>query len=498
MYASLHRGFALTTRVFFCAFLLCACLLAVRRTEAQATVSLPDTPVGKLLAGWLSAFNSGNRDTLREFIAANFAPPPNSTLPVEGITNRQFGMFMGSQGFVLRAVSAATADRISVVVETKRSGYWMQIGMGVTAEAPHRILGMSFRNIAAPAELLPHTKLSESEIRKRIDSLISKLVESDEFSGVILVAKDDKTIYARASGMANRACNIPNRIDTRFNIGSIGKMFTAVAIAQLVEQGKLSYTDTLAKVLPDYPNKELAEKVTVHHLLSHTSGITNPSTDSDDKLVATLRQRFRTVKEYLPTTPTDTLKFEPGAQLEYSNYGYMLLGAIIESVSGQDYYDYIREHIYKPAGMNHSDSYELDTDPPNLATGYMDAPGGMRRSNIFFMPIKGIPSGLGYATAEDMVRFANALRNHKLLSAASLATVWTGVRDYEPNGKYGYGCIVTQYNGTRIVGHGGGWFGITDKFDLYPDLGYTVVILNNIDSAPNPLAYKLREWLTQR
>jgi D-alanyl-D-alanine carboxypeptidase len=112
--------------------------------------------------------------------------------------------------------------------------------------------------------------------------------------------------------------------------------------------------------------------------------------------------------------------------------------------------------------------------------------------------VRGLPSGLGYSTAEDLAKFHHALLSHKLINAESLKTVWTGRMDYHENSKYAYGFAVKEYNGARIVGHGGGWLGITNKMDMYPDLGLTVVILNNIDSDPNALAFKLREWLTQR
>jgi D-alanyl-D-alanine carboxypeptidase len=207
---------------------------------------------------------------------------------------------------------------------------------------------------------------------------------------------------------------------------------------------------------------------------------------------------FRTITEYLASSPpNETLKFEPGTKYDYSNYGYLLLGAIIEKASGQNYYDYIRDHIYKPAGMTNSDSYELNTDPPNLAAGYEDGPNGSRLNNIFKLPVKGMPFGLGYSTVEDLLKFHMALRDGKLLSAKSLEIVWTGKVDAYVDNQYGYGFFVKRYNGTRIVGHGGGYDGITNQMDMYPDLGYTVVILNNIDSEPSHIAYKLREWLTQ-
>lgn len=475
-----------------------ACLVPSHMAVAQAIspVALPDTPAGKKFGEWLAALNTGERARMRQFIAASSAPPPNGTVPVDAMTNRHMGFYTASHGYEIgKVIATPSPSRITVALKAKRTGYWMLAGLSVTPEAPHNILGFGFRGTEAPAELLPHKKLSERELRSRADALINQLVAADQFSGVILVAKDGKPVYQRAVGQASRAWNLPNRIDTRFNLGSINKMFTAVAIAQLVEQGKLSYTDTLEKALPDYSNKEIAQKVTVRHLLSHTSGITETkSLLSGDAF----RQEFRAVKDYLRNTAADTLKFEPGTKLEYSSYTYLILGAIIEKASGQNYFDYVREHIYKPAGMTASDCYDLDTDPANLATGYMDGEKGTRLSNIQRLPVRGMPFGLGYATAGDLVRFATALREHKLLNATSLETVWTGVMDYsEFDSKYGYGFIVKKYNNQRIIGHGGGWVGITNKFDMYPDSGYTVVILNNIDSDPNSVAFKFREWLTQ-
>lgn len=482
------------------AFQLCFAQQEAKRADVKSSTSaqdiLPkDIAAGRQFAAWLDAFNSGRREILQQFIAATFEPPPNAALPVERMTNRQFDLYQKTGGFFVRKVTAdgSAPDKISVVLEAKRTGFFMTIGMATQKTAPEKILGMGFRGSEAPAELLAKTKLSEKQLRRNIDNLIDELIKANQFSGVILVAKNGKPVYQRASGLANRTWNIPNQIDTKFNVASIGKMFTAVAVAQLAEQGKLSFDDSLGKWLPDYPNKEISGKVTIHHLLSHTSGLKEASAADNS-----FRRGFRTVKDYLPTAPSDTLKFEPGTKLEYSNYGYLLLGAIIEKVSGEDYYAYIREHICKPAGMMNTDSFELDTEPANLATGYMDAPNNTRRSNAFMLPVKGLPSGLGYSTAEDLVKFNLALLDGKLLNKKSLETVWSGRMNYsEPDSQYGYGFIVKRYNGTRIIGHGGGWVGITNKFDMYPDLSYTVVILNNIDSDPNAVAFKLREWLTQ-
>jgi CubicO group peptidase (beta-lactamase class C family) len=479
---------------------LCFAQQGVKRGEVRSPQSaqdiLPkDSGAGKQFAAWLDAFNSGRRDALQQFIAANFEPPPNAALPVERMTNRQFELYKNTGGFLVRKVTADSSapEKISVVLESKRTGFFMTIGMATQKNSPEKILGMGFRGSEAPPELLPKAKLTDEQLRRNIDNLIGDLIKANQFSGVILVARNGKPVYQRASGLANKVWNIPNQLDTKFNVASISKMFTAVAVAQLAEQGKLSFDDPVGKWLPEYPNKDIAQKITVHHLLSHTSGLKETNTTD-----SSFRRGFRTIKDYLPTAPGDTLKFEPGTKLEYSNYGYLLLGAIIEKVSGEDFYTYIREHICKPAGMMNTDSFELDTEPANLATGYMDAPNNTRRSNAFMLPVKGLPSGLGYSTVEDLVKFNLALTGGKLLNKKSLETVWLGRMNYnEPDSQYGYGFIVKRYNGTRVIGHGGGWVGITNKFDMYPDLGYTVVILNNIDSDPNSIAFKLREWLTQ-
>lgn len=459
----------------------------------QLTLALPDTPAANQLLGWLSAFNTGDPDIIRQFMAAHRAPPPGVTL--ETLIERQTGFYKQTHGFDLRKMMSSSPERITVAAMARHTGYWMAITVSVNAQPPYAISGFNFRYMEAPAELLPTQTLSIPEIRTKVDELIRKLIDLDRFSGAILVAKDGKPFYEKSSGWASRTWNIPNRIDTKFNVASMGKMFTAVAIAQLAEQGKLSYSDLVGKFLPDYPKKDVVEKVTVHHLLSHTSGL--PLEPYPATAATRCPQVFSTITEYLNCLHWDiALKFEPGARFDYSNYGFLLLGAIIEKASGQGYYDYIRDHIYKPAGMINTD-YELDTDPPNLASGYADGPNGSRRNNIFDLPRKGMPYGLGYSTVEDLLKFHVALRSGKLLNAKSLETVWTGKVDSFDNMQYGYGFNVKRYNGTRIVGHGGGWHGITTDMDMYPDLGYTVVILNNIDSSPTYILYKLREWLTQ-
>src|SRR4030095_7346844 len=199
-----------------------------------------------------------------------------------------------------------------------------------------------------PAAAAPNrSAVDDAALARHINAYLEEAVAKDAFSGAVLIAKNGQPIFKKAYGMANKSNNTPNNIDTKFDLGSMNKMFTAVAIAQLVEQGKLSFTDTVGKLLPDYPNKVVAEKVTVHHLLTHTSGM---GSYFNEKFQANLNN-LKTVPDYLPLFASDPLAFERGASWKYSNSGFVVLGLIVEKVSGQSYYDYVKEHIFKPAGM---------------------------------------------------------------------------------------------------------------------------------------------------
>lgn len=469
----------------------------------QASVPLPPTPAGKKLDAFLSALNTGDRATLRAFFDKNMEASPDHPSAVDDITNHYLGLYQQSRGLTLRKISESGPARVRAVVQAKSTGVWSEIAIFITAKPPRydeavppfKIVGMGFSTTAAPEELLGRNKLSAREIRARVAPLLSTLVAADSFSGVVYVAKGAEPIYAGAFGLASKTWNMPNRLDTRFNLASITKMFTAVAVARLVEQGKLSFSDKVGDVLPDYPNKDVAQKVTLHQLLSHTSGLIGARAMAEKN---PLPQRARTVGEMLKQFVSEPLSFPPGQRFDYSNAGYILLGAVIEKASGQSYYDYVRDHVFKPAGMRDTDFYELDAEPRNLATGFMDGPGGTRLSNIFDLDVKGSPAGGAYSTGPDMVRFHAALTGLRLLRGDTLERLWTGVAEEPGRGsKYAYGASVARYNGTRIVSHGGGWKGITNRLEMYPDLGYTVVVLSNYDDDPAAIAYKLREWLTQ-
>jgi CubicO group peptidase (beta-lactamase class C family) len=469
--------------------------------SAQEKVVIPDSPTGKQLSGFLTALNSGQRPVIKEFFTKNLVAPPGNPAFYDNMADDHVALFKSTSGFELRKITKAGPAAITALVQAKSTGIWSELEIYLKAAPPdfvlpvepYQIVGLGQHTTVAPVEFLGSRKLTDVEISARTDTLMKALVASDSFSGTVQVWKENVPIYAKGFGLAHKSPDIPINIDSEFNLASITKMFTAVAVAQLVESGKLSYTDTVGKILPDYPNKEVAQTVTISQLLAHTSGIiggrelamkfSNPS-------------NALTIDDRLKDFENEPLKSPPGQQYGYSNAGYILLGKIIEKVSGQSYYDYIQDHIFKPADMEHT-GFPLKTQlPKNAATGYMDGPNGQRIDNAGALDLKGAPNEGAYSTGGDMARFHAALTSGKLVNPQSLRQLWTGVTD---NGKeeYGYGARIVEYNGVRIVGHGGGWQGITNEFDMYPDLGVTVVVLSNYDDDPTGVADKLREWLTQ-
>ena len=352
---------------------------------------------------------------------------------------------------------------------------------------------------AACRQSKPVPKASASGIAQEIDAFIRGLVAEDKFSGAVLVAKDGKSIFKNAYGLANREFNVANRVSTKFNLASTGKMFTGVAVAQLAEQGRLSFDDLIIRHLPDFP-REVASRVTVHHLLTHTSGM---GSYWKPEFHEANHARFRTVRDYFPLFINDPLTFKPGEKWSYSNAGFMVLGAIIEKVSGQSYFDYVKERVFKRAEMNDTDYYEADRVTPDLATGYTKQNRYLQgsedwTSNIFISPVKGGPAGGGYSTIEDMLRFDVALRTHRLLSRKYTDIVLTGKVEYRPQAKYAYGFANEIVNGERIVFHDGGANGISAEFDMYFEPGYTVVVLSNYDHpAVRPVVKKVRETITR-
>jgi CubicO group peptidase (beta-lactamase class C family) len=310
--------------------------------------------------------------------------------------------------------------------------------------------------------------------------------KAGKFSGAVLVARDRRPVVAQAGGLANRTRKLANTVATKFNIGSIGKTFTAIAIVQLVEEGRIAFDDPTGKYVSGFP-PEVASKVTIGQLLTHTSGLGDVFMRWHPTAPAQLD-----ISDLMARIVNEPLQFRPGSRFAYSNSGYVVLGSVVEAVTGQDYYDYVRTHVFKPAGMTHTGWYTPD-QVPNMAHGYtrVDATGTW---------IAGNPSGGAYSTVGDLVRFAQALLKNKLLGQEMTTIVLTGKVDTPRLGpartRYAYGFEEEYRNGVRIVGHGGGEPGNEAELRIFPGLGYTLVVLANRDRGARPVSERASEMLT--
>jgi Tol biopolymer transport system component len=316
-----------------------------------------------------------------------------------------------------------------------------------------------------------------------VRALLDDLAAHDQLAGAVLIALDGEPILQEAYGMADRTRGVPNQVDTKFNLGSMDKMFTAIAILQLVEEGRLALEDRVGDHLPDYANEAVARGVTIHQLLTHTAGLGDYS---ESERYEELHDQIRSVGDYVPLFVDTPLEFAPGERFRYSNSGYIVLGLIIEEVTGQSYYEYVGQRIFELCGMENTAAYELDAGVPNLARGYtrFDVAGNELaeiRDNAFVMPTKGGSAGGGFSTVEDLLRFANALLDHQLLPPASTELLLAGKVRMGERVQYGYGFIDRLVENQRAVGHTGGAPGVCSMFSMYLDLGYTTIVLSNSD-----------------
>lgn len=318
-----------------------------------------------------------------------------------------------------------------------------------------------------------------------IRAKMEELAKKNEFSGQLVITRGGEQIFTHSTGWAERAIDersndVPINENTRMPIGSIGKMFTALAIMQLFQQGRLSLNSTLADFNTGFPNPERAARITIEQLLTHQAGLGDPLTDD---FIRQHRSHLHTVDDYIQ-------RFGEGPELEqnrfkYSNYGYMLLGKIVEQASGQSFDEYVRDKIFGPAGMTSTDLLRL-SDIPGGARPYHSTDGLIEDVEILHPPVP-TPAGGMFSTAADMARFMEAFKNGELLGMRYVDMMTTGHVNSDqddPNARYGYGMMIDQTNGVRTFGHSGGFEGTAAVTTVFPDSNYTYTIISNMTAQP--------------
>jgi len=453
--------------------------------DSQGLVpEVPKTPAGEQFSAWLRAFNSGERAHIEE-VRKLFKNPPGPNVDGDMTFRRMTG------GFDLRKIEESSATRMRGLLQERSSDQFARFAMVVEENAPHLIAEWHLDAVTTPAEFAV-ARLSEPNVVDAAKARIDELVKDERFSGAVLVTKNGKPILSGAYGLADREKKTPNWMGTKFRIGSMNKMFTATSVLQLAQTGKIKLSEPFGKYITDYPNKEAASKVTIEQLLTHTGGtgdIFGPQFEEH-------RKDLRTLQDYVNLYGKRGLEFAPGSRWAYSNYGFLLLGVVIERVSGKSYYEYVRENVYAPAGMSSTASLAEDENVPGRSIGYTSFGGGTVHSNVDTLPYRGTSAGGGYSTVEDLQRFASALLNHKLLNAEYSDLLTTGKVDTPRGGKYAFGFFDDGgESGARHFGHGGGAPGMNGELQIYPQSGYVIAVLANLDP---PAASRVSEFIANR
>lgn len=432
-----------------------------------SAVALPaapasDSPVLQVFKQWLDAFNSGDAAKIAAFWQ-KYGGDTKEDRSAGDLRLRNI-----TQGMTIVKIKEDTGSHLVALMKEGRGSY-SESTIDLATTNPPGVAGIHGHPVPPPVSA-GDIASSDEDLAKKAREHVMQMQGADAFSGAVLIAHKGKVVLDQAWGMADIARQIGNTTDTRFCLGSMNKMFTSVAILQLVGQGKLTLDKRIATYWPDYPNHDLAARVTIRELLNHTGGTGDIFTPEYDAH----RLETRTLADYVKLFGNRPVQFEPGTRMEYSNYGFILLGRIIELVSNQPYDGYVREHIFLPAGMLHTDSRPESDHVPGRAIGYIHASTGLA-PNTSTMPWSGTSAGGGYSTVGDLLLFAEALQAGKLLDPALLKQATTGDATHPD---YGMGFYVLPGG---AYGHGGGAPGINGELHILPRDGYVLVALANRD-----------------
>lgn len=327
-----------------------------------------------------------------------------------------------------------------------------------------------------------------------LDGYALALTEAELFSGVVLVAHEGKVIFEKAYGLRDENTDDANTTGTRFNLASAGKMFTAVAILQQVAQNKLSLDSTVGEVLHDYPNRDFAQQVTVRQLLTHSAGAGDIALFDVEN--AENRKRVKTVSDMLALHSTRAPEFTPASQQKYGNFGHVVLGRMVEVLSGMDYERYVIERIFKPAGMSQSAFTPCLAEAKDTAVSYLNLD-GKRQRNCATQPARGFPAGGQVSSASDMHRFVRALLDGKLLPPDLFDEAIRPQLEFMGLGFFATGYGEGWHANDFRWGHGGNADGVCADVRTYPKTSETVIVLSNRDA---PACFSIanllhRQWL---
>ncbi|MBN1145326.1 MAG: serine hydrolase [Bacteroidales bacterium] len=456
----------------------------------------------ELIEKYVQAVNSPDRNDMSGFVSRYYDRNFLKQVPFDILVsfNRSYYYESGGMGYDLVSIPVTVSGALKAELVNRFTG--SRISMTVPSSGPpsNAITGIvQMQVLEENSKEKKQAELSDDEFAGKIKAFLNKMVEDEEFSGAVLVAQNDKILFRQAFGYASMAYEFPNRADTRFNLASIGKMFTGLAIVQLVEKGMLSFDDTLSKFVPQsWLKPEISSRIQIKHLLTHTSGLGDYFRDAYGQCNVNV---FRELDDYRVLTSDDTLLSEPGSAFSYSNTGMLLLGVVIENVTHEKYFTYLRKNIFEPAGMLKSGGFDKDRPVSNLATGYSKSYENgepVWSNNQVTRIVRGSPSGRVYSTVDDLYSFSEALKNSRLLSETYTRILIAGRPELHAS-FHSYGMFVSKGAAGTVASHQGDGTGVNGQFKMYLDSGYTVIVLSNYNQpSANTAANTIHQLILAR
>lgn len=461
-------------------------LAATPAWAGSISATMPETPAGEIGREVIAHINAETPDGISQWATIILAPSLDPEMRSAFLNQLEVAARESGGVDFVDARTQGPPGMLVVTIKGRRTGQLAALVLLPDPEQPGKLAMADLVPIDDPAlyEAWPKAGATRQQIAELARTALDDLARTNDFSGCLSIFDGTRILFDECRGLADRTFGIEADVDTKFHVGSMNKMFTAVAIAQLVESGKLGWDTTLSAAVPEYPDQAAAAKITVWQLLRHTAGLGDifvPEFFAD-------REKFVDPADYLDLISRQPLAFEPGADWSYSNAGYILLGRVIENVSGESYFTYIDRQVFGPAGMTDSGYDSQEDITPGLATGYFKAGAFATawKANRMTLPFKGSPAGGGHSTNGDLLKFAAALRGGKLVSTATLEQMFADGVPVGP-GTYAAGFGERLSGGKRIRGHAGGAPGMSANLAMVWETGAAVAVTSNQGDAPTAM-----------
>ncbi|MEZ4938577.1 MAG: serine hydrolase domain-containing protein [Crocinitomicaceae bacterium] len=462
-------------------FFICLLCFHTSQTFGQ------NTSLKEQLQNFVVVYNSGDNEQLSNFIEMHF----DKGIDVDIETKRwlRWRQIYGKLEHKIPLIE--TANKYRAFYRGLDTKVWVELTLNKSRKSTERIRNIAVGSGLKPDKFTVEHLTSIEDLPKLADAYLQNMTSKNLFSGSVFVKKGNNVLFQKAYGFANRSYQVKNTLETTFNLGSITKLFTATAIFQLIDKGKLKLEDSLHKVLPQIPDS-ISKGITIKQLLTHTSGLGRGEYDK-----SLFPFEDMSVNELLPLVYAES-EFPPGTDVRYSNGAFIILGAIIEKLSRQDYFTYIVENIFDKANMKTSGFYAVDEEVIkaesytlgrfhdfNNVASYED---GKRRSAIYLNGYRGSPAGMSYSSVIDLSNYFNALFGNKLMSnKTSEIFINEQVeipKESESNIKnfYGFAWEIDKINGYKVIRKDGGTWGVSTRMAYIPKDDIQIIVLSNYES----------------